>query len=196
MGKTIVLLFLCVAGLSWGQIRPIYPKTGLVKASVTIAPTNFYKSWATAAMLNAYLEYLSEDKISIRGDVFQFMPNAGNFIFNEINMPQYYTAVYAGFGYNLGQRNWRHTIHLQPGITYWQGFSNIHGERPPSSINPSLNLKLGTCLYVSSYFHFFAELNWNDSYTRNNPGLSTSTAQFGLSAGLGFSIPTKKENHE
>ncbi len=194
MGKIMLLLALMTSLCSFGQSRPIHYQAGLLKASATIAPTNFYRAYSTSAMLNGYLEYIVEERISIRGDIFQYIPGVGRFVFNHLNMPQNYTAIYAGFGYQLGKKNWKHTLHIQPGITYTQIGATIANPTPRYSVNPSINLKAGTCLYVSPYFHFFAEINWNNSSIRNNPESSSiSTAQVGVSAGLGFNIQTRRK---
>ena len=83
----MLLLALMTSLCSLSQSRPIHYQAGLLKASATIAPTNFYRAYSTSAMLNGYLEYIVEERISIRGDIFQYIPGVGRFVFNHLNMP-------------------------------------------------------------------------------------------------------------
>jgi len=196
MGKKIIFILLWIPCFAFGQAtntdeRPLNFGPSLLKASATIAPTRFYKIYSSAAMLNGYLEYVLEDRISVRGEVFQFMPNIANLKFQAVNIPRNYTGIHAGFGYHIGKRNWKHSIHLEPGVSITEIAQDNYNISYKWSANPALLVKVGTCLYVSRFFDFFAEINWSDSYVRNNPATSVSMAQVGISAGLGFHLLTK-----
>jgi hypothetical protein len=61
------------------------------------------------------------------------------------------------------------------------------------SVSPSYMLKGGTSFYFSKYCHFFAEINYSNGWIRKTPFMSVSIAQYGISAGLGFHLLTKKK---
>jgi hypothetical protein len=189
--QKITLVFLLVSTLVYSQEKPSYFQPSLLRASATIAPTRFFKIYSTAAMLNGYVEYVLEDRISVRGEVFQCMPGVANLTFQSVNIPRNYTGIYAGFGYHIGKRNWKHSIHLEPGVSITEIAQDNINFSYKWGVNPSYLLKVGTCLYVSRFFDFFAEINLSDSYVRNNPATSVSMAQIGISAGLGFHLLTK-----
>jgi len=61
------------------------------------------------------------------------------------------------------------------------------------SVNPSYLIKIGTSLYFSKVCHFFAEINFSDAWARKTPYASLSMKQYGISAGLGFHLLTKRK---
>ena len=199
MGKIISILFILMLGLSFGQNKEIEIEESnfqpsLLKASATIAPTRFLSLYSSAAMLNGYLEYVLEERISVRGDVFYFLPNVAYLKLNPLNVPESYSALYAGFGYHIGKKNWKHSLYFQPGVSYTKIAKDNLNMEYRWTVNPSYQVKVGTCLYVSRFFHFFAELNFSDSYVRTTPVNSISMKQLGFSAGLGFHLVTKRKS--
>lgn len=199
MAPRLSLLFILFFTLSFGQNSSIdgnalYFKPGLIKATATIAPTRFYLINSTAIMLNGYLDCILDEKMSVRGEIFQFLPNLGDASLQSFSLPVNYTGVYAGFGYHLGKRNWKHSLHLEPGITITEVVQNTMNTERLWTINPSYLVKIGTCLYVSRNFHFFAEINYSDSFVRSTPENSITLKQVGISAGLGFQINAINKN--
>ena len=199
MGKKISILFLLVTGITFGQkketeIEKSNFQPTLLKASATIAPTRFLNINSSAAMLNGYLEYVLDERISVRGDVFYFLPNATYLKLNPLNVPESYSALHAGFGYHIGKKNWKHSLHFEPGVSYTKIAKDNLKMEYRWTVNPSFLVKVGTCLYVSRFFHFFAELNYCDSYVRTTPVNSISMKQIGISAGLGFHLVTKQKS--
>lgn len=190
--QKIIGLFLLASTPVYSQEKPCYFQPSLLRASATIAPTRFYTEQTTVALIDGFVEYVLENRISVRGEGNIMAPN-GKLLYTNSpeKFPRNYTSIYAGFGYHIGKRNWKHSIHLEPGVSITEIAQDNYNISYKWSANPALLVKVGTCLYVSRFFDFFAEINWSDSYVRNNPATSVSMAQVGISAGLGFHLLTK-----
>ncbi len=195
--KIIVVLFLLQANTSIkSQIKPSFYQPSLLRSSATIAPTRFYNQNTTVAFINGFLEYVLEQHISVRGEGNIMVPNALLLMsLDPERFPRNCGSLYAGFGYHLGKNNWKFDILAEPGVLITE-LSQDPGLTVPVtykwSVNPSYMLKLGTTYYFSRYCHFFAELNYGDAWARRTPMTSLSLAHYGISAGLGFHILTKR----
>ena len=194
--QKIIGLFLLASTLVYSQEKPCYFQPSLLRASATIAPTRFYRQETTVALINGFVEYVLENRISVRGEGNIMAPN-GKLLYTNSpeKFPRKYTSIYAGFGYHLGKRNWKLDLHAEPGIAISEMAQQPFLIVPVAyqwSISPSYMLKGGTSFYFSKYCHFFAEINYSNGWIRKTPLTSVSIAQYGISAGLGFHLLTKK----
>jgi hypothetical protein len=188
---------LLVSTLIYSQEKPSYFQPSLLRASATIAPTRFYTQQTTVALINGFVEYVLENRLSVRGEGNIMAPN-GKLLYTNSpeKFPRNYTSIYAGFGYHLGKRNWKFDIHAEPGIVIAEMEQHPFLIVPAPyqwSVSPSYMLKGGTSFYFSKYCHFFAEINYSNGWIRKTPFMSVSIAQYGISAGLGFHLLTKKK---
>jgi hypothetical protein len=189
---------LLVSTLIYSQEKPSYFQPSLLRASATIAPTRFYNQHTTVALINGFVEYILEDKISVRGEGFVMVPKSPIIMFNTPKIFQRNcNGWYAGFGYHLGKKNWKMDIHAEPGILAAELVKNYNQNNVPESyqwsVNPSYLIKIGTTFYFSKVCHFFAEINFSDAWARKTAYTSLSMKQYGISAGLGFHLLTKKK---
>ena len=196
--QKITGLFLIVSTLIYSQEKPSYFQPSLLRASATIAPTRFYNQNTTVAFINGFVEYILEDKISVRGEGFVMVPKSPIIMFNTPEIFQRNcNGWYAGFGYHLGKKNWKMDIHAEPGILAAELVKNYNQNNVPESyqwtVNPSYLIKIGTTFYFSKVCHFFAEMNFSDAWARKTPYASLSMKQYGISAGLGFHLLTKRK---
>lgn len=194
--QKIIGLFLLASTLVYSQEKPSYFQPSLLRASATIAPTRFYTQQTTVAFINGFMEYVVEPKISVRGEA-NFMAPNGQLLFanSPEKFPRNFASIYAGFGYHLGKRNWKFDFHAEPGIVIAEMAQDPYVIVPVAyqwSVSPSYMLKGGTSFYFSKYCHFFAEVNYSNGWIRKTPLTSVSLAQYGISAGLGFHVLTKK----
>ena len=196
--QKITGLFLLVSTLIYSQEKPSYFQPSLLRASATIAPTRFYNQHTTVAFINGFVEYILEEKISVRGEGFVMVPKSPIIMFNTPEIFQRNcNGWYAGFGYHLGKKNWKMDIHAEPGVLLTELAKNptlfIEPIAYQWSVNPSYLIKIGTSLYFSKVCHFFAEINFSDAWARKTPYASLSMKQYGISAGLGFHLLTKRK---
>lgn len=202
--QKIIGLFLLASTLVYSQEKPwshwsiqsSYFQPSLLRASATIAPTRFYTQQTTVALINGFVEYVLENRISVRGEANIMAPN-GKLLYTNSpeKFPRNFTSIYAGFGYHLGKRNWKLDLHAEPGIAISEMAQQPFLIVPVAyqwSVSPSYMLKGGTSFYFSKYCHFFAEINYSNGWIRKTPLTSVSIAQYGISAGLGFHLLTKK----
>ncbi len=195
--QKITGLFLLVSTLIYSQEKPSYFQPSLLRASATIAPTRFYNQHTTVAFINGFVEYILEEKISVRGEGFVMVPKSPIIMFNTPEIFQRNcNGWYAGFGYHLGKKNWKMDIHAEPGILASELVKNYNQYNVPESyqwsVNPSYLIKIGTTFHFSKVCHFFAEINFSDAWARKTPYASLSMKQYGISAGLGFHVLTKR----
>jgi len=193
----MALLFVLTLPLYWAQERTSYFQPSLLRASATIAPTRFYGQNTTVAFINGFVEYILEDKISVRGEGFVMVPNTPLVMTSTPEVfPRNCNSWYAGFGYHIGKKNWKMDFHAEPGILAAELAKNYNQYNVPDSyqwsVNPSYLIKIGTSYYFSKVCHFFAELNYSDAWARKTPYTFLSMKQYGISAGLGFHLVTKK----
>ena len=80
--QKITGLFLLVSTLIYSQEKPSYFQPSLLRASATIAPTRFYNQHTTVAFINGFIEYILEEKISVRGEGFVMVPKSPIIMFN------------------------------------------------------------------------------------------------------------------
>lgn len=196
--QKIVGLFLAASTLVYSQEKPIYFEPSLLRASATIAPTRFYNHETTVAFVNGFIEYVLEPKISVRGEANIMAPNVQLLFTNSPEkFPRNYSSIYAGFGYHLGKKNWKLSIHTESGIISAAMAQDPYEIVPTQfkwSVCPSYLLKAGTSFYFSKYCHFFAEINFSNGWIRKTTLSSVSLAQYGVSAGLGFHLITQKHD--
>ena len=202
----IIGLFLLASTLVYSQEKPwshwsiqsSYFQPSLLRASATIAPTRFYTQQTTVAFIHGFVEYVLEPNISVRGEANIMAPNGQLVFTNEPEkFPRNYSALYAGFGYHFGKNNWKLDFHAEPGIAFTEMAQDPYSVIPSRfkwSACPSYQLKAGTSIYFSRFCHFFAEFNYGNGWIRKTPLSSLSLAQYGISAGLGFHLLTKKLN--
>jgi len=194
--QKIIGLFLLASPFVYSQEKPCYFQPSLLRTSATIAPTRFYRQETTVALINGFVEYVLENRISVRGEGNIMAPN-GKLVYTNSaeKFPRNFTSIYAGFGYHLGKRNWKFDLHAEPGIAISEMAQQPFLIVPVAyqwSVSPSYMLKGGTSFYFSKYCHFFAEINYSNGWIRKTPLTSVSIAQYGISAGLGFHLLTKK----
>ena len=65
--QKIIGLFLLASTFVYSQEKPCYFQPSLLRASATIAPTRFYRQETTVALINGFVEYVLENRISVRG---------------------------------------------------------------------------------------------------------------------------------
>ena len=194
--QKITGLFSLVGTLIYSQGKPSYFQPSLLRASATIAPTRFYNQNTTVAFINGFVEYILEEKISVRGEGFVMAPSGKLIMSSSPNIfPKNCNSWFAGFGYHLGKKNWKMDVHAEPGILIAESAQKYNQYDLPESyqwsVNPSYLIKIGTSFYFSKFCHFFAEFNYSDAWTRKYPYTSLSMKQYGISAGLGFHILTR-----
>jgi len=195
--QKITFLFLLIGTAVFCQVQSTYFTPGLLRASATIAPTRFYNQQTTVGFINGFVEYVLEDRISVRGEG-NFRAPDGKLLFTtEPNsFPRNFTSLYAGFGYHFGKKNWKLDLHAEPGVVVAEMAQEPYATIPTNyqwSVSPSYMLKLGTSFYFSKFCHFFAEFNYASGWIRRTPMNSVSTDQYGVSAGLGFHLLTNKK---
>jgi len=196
--QKITGLVLLVSTLIYSQEKPNYFQPSLLRASATVAPTRFYNQHTTVAFINGFVEYILEDKISVRGEGFVMVPISPIIMFNTPEIFQRNcNGWYAGFGYHLGKKNWKMDFHAEPGILAAELVKKYNQNNVPESyqwsVNPSYLIKIGTTFYFSKVCHFFAEMNFSDAWARKTAYTSLSLKQYGISAGLGFHLLTKRK---
>lgn len=195
--QKIMGIFLLASTLVYCQEKPSYFQPSLLRASATIAPTRFYLQQTTVAFINGFVEYVLEPNISVYGEANVMAPNGQlSFTNSPEKFPRNYSSIYAGFGYHFGKNNWKLDFHAEPGIAIAEMAQDPYVIVPTRfhwSASPSLMLKAGSSFYFSKYCHFFAALNYGNGWIRKTPLSSVSLAQYGISAGLGFHVLTKKK---
>jgi hypothetical protein len=156
--QKITGLFLLVSTLIYSQEKPSYFQPSLLRASATIAPTRFYTQQTTVALINGFVEYVLENRISVRGEANIMAPN-GKLLYTNSpeKFPRNYTSIYAGFGYHLGKRNWKFDIHAEPGVVIAETEQHPFLIVPAPyqwSVSSSYMLKGGTSFYFSKIILF------------------------------------------
>ncbi|TNF49725.1 MAG: hypothetical protein EP305_02025 [Bacteroidetes bacterium] len=164
-----------------------YIRQGTLKASATIAPSKMLNRDVQNIYIHGFLAYQLEEKLSLRGESFFYIPGAESS--STVNM--YSSALNTSFGafYHETKNNWDSYLGFQPGLSIIQS-----PLKSGTSFNPTFSMKIGTAYYVWKYFHFFAELTYVNSTIRGFDQGSLRADELIFSAGLGFQINTKKTN--
>lgn len=191
MVKSIVLPLMVLLSCSlFAQKEEVYFNPGLLRASATIAPSRMLENKASSIYLDGFLEYLVDNKYSLRGDIYQFID--ARYDANSIR-PDYMSRLFFGTSRYFGKRNWQSYIGLQTGLTYTYIKDNTVSYSH-SNFSPSYSVKIGTTFYIWKYFHFFADVSYINSNLRALRNGPVRMDEIIFSAGLGFQFNTKKKH--
>jgi len=190
MVKSILLLLMVLLSCSlFAQKEEVYFNPGLLRASATIAPGRMLENKAGSIYLDGFLEYMVDNKYSLRGDIYQFID--ARYATNSIR-PNYMNRLFFGTSRYFGKGNWQSYIGLQTGITFTY-IDNQTVALKSLNFSPSYSFKIGTTFYVWKYFHFFADVSYINSNLRALRNGPVRMDEIFFSAGLGFQFNTKKK---
>jgi hypothetical protein len=132
------------------------------------------------------LEGYTSEKISLAGDGYFYLGEL-----NEQGAFRFHNSLFAGFNWHpLKDGSSDLFLGIQPGITFTTLSSEPNDSK--TAINPVVSFNVGYNYFVNDYFNFFVLgktiLGQHTTYAVR------SLNEFRLSAGLGFSIPTKSKN--
>lgn len=186
--KFAFIAFLFLAMKSEAQ-QEIYFNPGLLRASATIAPGRMLENKSGSIYLDGFLEYMVDNKFSLRGDVYQFID--AKYAATSVQ-PNYMSRLFFGTSRYFGKGNWQSYVGLQTGLTYTY-LKDEAVVSKPSNFSPSFSLKIGTTFYIWKYFHFFADVSYLNSTLRALKQGPVRMDEIVFSAGLGFQFNTKKQ---
>lgn len=183
MGKKIMCTLLIFASIHlYGQELD---RDGLIKGTLTISPAFMLDSKSQPFYFHGILEVYTSEKISFAGE--------GSFYLGELNenpIFSYNNSIFAGFNWHpLKNGSSDLFIGIQPGLSFTK--LSQYSDQDRIGINPVTSINFGYNYFMNEYFHFFVMaktvLGKHSSYAYQ------SLNEFRISAGLGFSIPTKSK---
>lgn len=182
MGKKIILLMVLASSFVRSQE---VSRSGLIKGTLTISPATLLDSKNQPFYFHGILEGYTSEKISFIGEGSFYL---GDLSSNEVF--RYNNSIFAGFNWHLLKDGSSDLfVGLQPGISFT--LLSVQSSSNRMAVNPVTSLNLGYNYFMNEYFHFFVlskvVLGKHSSYSYQ------SLNELRLSAGLGFSIPTRSK---
>ena len=187
MGKEIIVI-LAFAFVFKMNAQEIVERDGLLKAYLTISPGFMLNTSDQPFYFHGNLEVYTSENISIAGDGYFFLGDL-----TEQGAFRFHNSLFAGFNWHpLKDGSSDFFIGIQPGLT----FTTLSTEPNDSQtgINPVVSINIGYNYFVNEYFNFF--LLGKTIFGQHSTYAFRSLNEFRLSAGLGFSIPTKSKNQD
>jgi hypothetical protein len=186
MGRKVILLavscwllaYSCVA-----QSDTAFIRKGLLRAAGTFAFGTMPENKLSNGYLTGNIEYYTDQKISIRGDVY--------YLLNSLNANGPLAkndALYFGAFYHFNTNShFDPLIGIQPGISYTQ--MNIDGSPDVATICPLASVIVGFNFFAEKWFH----IQINARYTIGEHLTEvdeTNISELSFNFGLGFNINT------
>ncbi len=182
-------LFFIFASLVYAQENETFIRKGLLKATATISPSFMMNRNINNIYVSGELEYLLENKISVRGDCFWYRDSQQDMPFLKEN-----SMIFFGALYHFSKKKHDLFIGIQPAAILSQpnmldsSFVNY-----PAQINPGISVIAGYTFYVWDYCNFFLNARYlNTKYVGTSKG-QIHLDEIILSAGLGFQLHTRKK---
>ena len=182
MGKIVlfVLLSISIQASFSQQIK----RDGLVKTYLTISPSIMLDNSERPFYFHGNLEGYVSEQVSIAGDGFFYLGTL-----NDLAIFQYNNSMFAGINWHPDKKGSSDPyIGFQPGIAFTKLASSASEVK--NGVNPLVSVNLGYNYFINHYFQFFVAGKFILGEHAVDRRQSLNALQF--SAGLGFSLPTKK----
>lgn len=183
MGKKISILLILMFLVS-PLISQEVNRQGLIKGTLTLSPGLMLSNSNQPFYFHGILEGYTSAKVSLIGE--------GYFYLGDMNANELFgfnNSLLAGFNYHFLKDGPSDLFAgIQPGISFTTLTNQPSNER--MGINPITSFSLGYNFFLNEYFHFFAMTKM--IIGRHATYKVQSLNEFRISAGLGFSIPTKR----
>jgi len=183
MGKKVRLAFmvlmLCV-GFAYGQSDSAIVRKGLLSAAGSFAFGTMPENNISNAYLTGNIEYYTDQKISVRGDLYYFLNSLTQ------NSPlKKNDALYYGAFYHFSHSHFDPNIGLEPGISYTQMM--VDGNPDVATICPFFSAVAGFNFFGEKWFH----IQVNVRYTVGEHltvADETNISEVSFNFGLGFNL--------
>ncbi|MGM0480012.1 MAG: hypothetical protein ACQERC_12395 [Bacteroidota bacterium] len=183
MGKIIILSTVLFIGIQHSYSQHV-KRDGLLKVYLTLAPGIMLDQSSQPFYFHGNLEGYVSEQLSIAGDGFFYLGDL-----NEQSLFRYNNSIFAGLNWHPAKEGPSDPyIGFQPGIAFTKLASSASEVK--NGVNPLVSLNLGYNYFINNYFHFFVAGKLIVGEHAVDRRESLNALQF--SAGLGFSLPTKK----
>lgn len=166
-----------------------FDRTGLLKASLTIAPGISVTEGNTNIYLHGFLEYYPESKVSLRGNGYYFIasgdPQDRVFMNHTLSFGCLYHPLEGKLDPFFG---------VEPSLLFVKIRDNrmtFAAEPPVSGVLPGMSLTAGCNYFISPYFNFFVSGGYMLAARFQETYEPVSVSDIRISAGLGFALPVK-----
>lgn len=181
--------------------NPLSEYKKMIKGTATITPGFMLNNKQTNIYIHGHLEFFSESKVSLRGDIFWFVgAQEKPQLLNGNSMLSF------GAAYHLRKNRFDAAFGIQPGVmltqpnpSSWDAYLNPVMAKYLVNYNsvlvPVISPYMGLTFYPGKYVNFFAEVRYNSGkYFGYSNGNTLFLNEIKISAGLGFQIPYKKNS--
>jgi outer membrane protein W len=197
MVTRISLLLLLVATTAFGQRKPRPELTGedivrkgLLRAQGTISPGWTIGDGNTNMYLQGDMEYMLQNKVSLKGDVSYFIGSVGSKLLKHNH------SLFFGAQYHMPYKRFDPYIGLHPGVSVIQmrnpnlGTPEIDVAVAESNlkVSPAVSVSTGFNFYVWRYIHFMANLKYVHAIHATEWGTNYGLDEIRISFGLGWNV--------
>ena len=197
MVTRISLLLLLVSTLAFGQKknRPELTgediiRKGLVRAQMTISPGWTIADGNTNLYLQGDMEYMLQDKVSLKGDISYFLDTQGDGYLKHNH------SLFFGAQYHFPYKRFDPYIGLHPGISLVQARNptlstpeiDVAFSESNMKVSPAISVATGFNFYVWRYIHFMANLKYIHAKHSTEWGTNYALDEFRISFGLGWNV--------
>jgi len=185
--EIVILLFawaLCANAIA--QKDSAYVHRGLLRAGATYAVGTMPSLHINNVYLTGNLEYYTDSKISVRGDVSYFFNSLGNNSLLKQNQQLFFGACY----HFSVPSHLDPFIGLQPGIAYVQLNSEYSD---PATVSPLASAVAGLNYYADKWFHIMVNVRYVVGTHLDGVSLF-SLNEVSFAFGLGFDLDVLKKS--
>lgn len=195
LAMTILIMLIATSAIAQRKPRPEQTgediiRKGLLRAQGTISPGWTITDGTTNLYLQGDMEYLLQDKISLKGDVSYFIGSVGSKLLKHNH------SLFFGAQYHMPYKRFDPYVGLHPGVSVVQmrnpnlGTPEIDIAVAESNMKvaPAISVSTGLNFYVWRYIHFMANLKYVHARHATEWGTNYALDEFRISFGLGWNV--------
>ncbi|CAG0966540.1 MAG: hypothetical protein HND27_04205 [Bacteroidetes bacterium] len=185
--KALLLLIFCFRSLPFFAQSDVFIEKGLLRFQGTLSAGKMLQQNVKNVLLHGDMEYYTDQKISIRSDVYYFVNSPGN------NKPlKQNHSLFVGSNFHLfSQGSFDAYIGIQPGVALSQSAvpkeSSPVFSTYPSTFNPLFSGIVGFNYYGPQYFHLFIQARYISGNHLSDVA-PIPLEELRVSFGLGFNL--------
>jgi len=198
MGKkksTIITLLLCLLGtglLAQDGLDSTFIRRGLIRTFGCFAFDYRMKQSDLDYRLHGFIEYYSQKKVSLMGEVYMYLDSRSDFPVINKNF-----SVGTGIGYHWPKKNFDpYVFYMAIGNFYesqtMTADSSIIRDKITTDGSPGMAIGAGANLYVWKFLSFFVQLRYHHTFIYSNIHIKNMDS-FSVSYGLGINFNTRKK---
>jgi len=180
----IFILFLFISKADFSQKNPAIIDKGLIRTQGVISFGKLTDHNKTNLYLNGNLEYYTSSLISLRGDIYYYLPKSNDDVLQK-NHQLFYGASYHFYT----KHNMDFYLGIQPGIAFTQTGVDVLQTKLTSAptYNPLISEVVGFNYYATKWFHLFVDTRYvYGSHLSDAPPFKLNELR--ISFGLGFNL--------